>query len=750
MENDCSQVEKQQCSSESPRTHCGNMPTVETLSWSDCQVDTVDMTCRPLSPCQTAPLQNGLQELGMSVTAESQLQGNKRSSKIKLNSCEATTQTTRSFGTSEAPSTGTERISCPFYDEHVKEISDKLWLPILTDCAERHSHWCAGSFRNTASNSWFTIQKWTPQKSNLQMSSSPHSLSSSADFMAGARTKIGLTEEEMAEEEKARRKAAALKRAEEKARKAEEKKQKAEEKALKCASKPPRKKTEAQLKKEAAKQRKQLENEKIRAENQAKRAARQAEKEQRPPPTPEQLEARRKAAAKKAEKKARAANASRTIRLRPTRQMRRVLKMWMGCYRVIYNRALDISKKTDAPDSYNYTGFIRAAVCNEENIEEEWLKNFPSACRKLAAKDLCDAFWSNQAKVAKTGREHNFDLKFKSKKDQNQTLKVESAHIVTHDNKVHICPQKAREEIKRICSEAGEPFDDRMLNMWFDHRHLGSGSIEKDVVITMDKLGRFWMHCPYKRKASPKNQGRAQRWASLDPGNRVFLTGYDPTGHAFKLGVRASDRIIRLSKRLDALVSRTDKLAAKVKRKRRKEGRNVKRPRRMEASRMKKIRRKVARMKKAQQRLRERVKNLVKELHWKCANWMCDEYTDIILPPFSTSEMVCKKSGRRLHSKVARGMMTMSHYSFRQRLLHVASMKGSNVHIRPEDYTSKTCTNCGFIHDGLGSKDVFKCPKCAMNACRDAAASRNIFLKNVLFFSEQRQEPCFHEHGTAR
>ena len=731
--------------SESLKIPSVSTPTVVRSKWCGCPADTDDTMCQRSSQCQMSNQRQHIQHPQTSAIAACQHQDNKSSSKTKSSSCEPTTQTTTLSGTSEAPSTGTAKTFCPFYDEHVKEVSDRLWLPTLTDCAGQHSHWCAGSFKNTESNSWFTIQKWTHQKSNSQTSSWQHSPCLSADFMAAARIKIGLTEEEMGEEEKAKRREAAARRAAEKATKAEEKKKRAEERASKPSNRT-RKKTPAQLQKEAAKEAKRLEKERVQAENAAKKAAREAEKAQRPPPTLEQLEARRRAVEKKAAKKARAANSSRRVRLRPTPHMRRVLKMWMGCFRVTYNRALELSQKSEPPNSYNYAGFIRAAVCNEENIGEEWLKNFPSACRKLAAKDMCDAYWSNQAKVTKTGGTHKFQMRFKSKKDQNQTLKVESAHVTLDGNKMHICQRKAAEEIKRICREAGQVYDERMLNMWFDPQNLGSPTIDKDVVITMDKLGRFWMHCPYRREGSPKNQRRPPRWTALDPGHRVFLTGYDPSGDAFKLGVRASDRIIRLCKRLDSLVSQTDSLSQKIKRKRKKDKRNAKRSRRLDAARIKKIRQKVMRMKRAQHRMRDRVRNLVAELHWKCANWLCERFTDIILPPFATSEMVCKKNGRHLNSKVARAMMTMSHYTFRQRLIHVASMKGCVVHVRPEDYTSKTCTNCGYIHDELGSKDVFRCPRCHLSSCRDAAASRNIFLKNVTV----EFEPCFHEHGAAR
>ena len=137
-------------------------------------------------------------------------------------------------------------------------------------------------------------------------------------------------------------------------------------------------------------------------------------------------------------------------------------------------------------------------------------------------------------------------------------------------------------------------------------------------------------------------------------------------------------------------------------------------------------------MRKAQQRLRYRIRDLVTELHWKCASWLCSRYSDIILPRFPTHEMVCRDGGRCINSKVARGLMTFRHFTFRQRLIHCAAMTGSRVYIREEDYTSKTCTNCGYIHDGLGSSEVFRCPQCSVKCCRDGAAARNIFLKNTL------------------
>lgn len=654
------------------------------------------------------------------VTAECLPLDKKPSCDIRSRLCKPTIQTTKSLLMSEAPSTGTEKVFCPFYDERVREISNALWLPTLTGCVEQPSHWSPGSFKNVERNSWFTIQKWTPLSSSSQTNCLQRSQSLSADCMAGVRINIGPTDEELSEEAKRAKKEGAAKRAEEKKRK-----------AMAAAAANPKKqktKTPRQLEREAVvlqkREAKLADRERKRKNREAARGGREAKK----PVT----DAQAKVLVKKAAKKMNAATASRTLRLRPSPEMARVLKMWSGCYRVIYNRALALSRATKPPKSYNYAGFIRNAVCNAENIPEPWLQNLPGGCRKLAAKDLCDAFWSNKAKQSKNF-DHEFKLRFKSKKDSSQVLKVEHAHLKVdmERGQLRICPAKAKAQIVQFCSKKqAKEFDERMLNVWFDTSQLAGGvRLDKDVVVTMDKLGRFWMHCPYSREM-PENQRQSSRWTALDPGNRVFLTGYDPSGHAFKLGTHASNRIVRLCQHLDSLVSKTDLLDSH------------KNKERWHGKKKKRVCQKVARMRKAQQRLRYRIKDLVTELHWKCASWLCSRYTDIILPKFPTQQMVCKEGGRCIRSKTARGLMTFSHFTFRQRLIHTASMTGSKVYIRDEDYTSKTCTNCGTIHDGLGSSGVFKCPRCHVKACRDGAAARNIFLKNTVLAFVDTKELC--------
>ncbi|MBV9386231.1 MAG: Uma2 family endonuclease [Chroococcidiopsidaceae cyanobacterium CP_BM_ER_R8_30] len=51
------------------------------------------------------------------------------------------------------------------------------------------------------------------------------------------------------------------------------------------------------------------------------------------------------------------------------------------------------------------------------------------------------------------------------------------------------------------------------------------------------------------------------------------------------------------------------------------------------------------------------------------------------------------------------------------------------VQIVTEEYTSKTCTKCGHVHQELGGAKKFSCPKCGYKLPRDWNGAFGIFLK---------------------
>lgn len=134
-------------------------------------------------------------------------------------------------------------------------------------------------------------------------------------------------------------------------------------------------------------------------------------------------------------------------------------------------------------------------------------------------------------------------------------------------------------------------------------------------------------------------------------------------------------------------------------------------------------------MKRAARRIRKKIRDLVDEMHKKFTKWIVEQYHTVLLPEFETKRMV-KRANRRIGSKTARAMLGWSHYRFKQRLLNkTREYPWCKVVICDEHFTSKTCGNCGFLHQKLGSNKTFKCPQCHVEMDRDINAARNILLR---------------------
>lgn len=152
-----------------------------------------------------------------------------------------------------------------------------------------------------------------------------------------------------------------------------------------------------------------------------------------------------------------------------------------------------------------------------------------------------------------------------------------------------------------------------------------------------------------------------------------------------------------------------------------------------------------------------KIKNKVKELHNKTALYLVRNYKNIMIPVFETQNMLknkkytkeyfnnliqekgeeeCKKEvkqvykKRRLNKRVKFVLNNLSHYKFRQHLTHKCEEYGSKLHIVTEEYTSKTCTNCGEQSSKYNSTRVKQCI-CGHKMDRDINGARNIFIKNI-------------------
>ena len=217
------------------------------------------------------------------------------------------------------------------------------------------------------------------------------------------------------------------------------------------------------------------------------------------------------------------------------------------------------------------------------------------------------------------------------------------------------------------------------------------GTVEFDCRFTL-AYGRYFLFKPEIRSIKkPENQRFPV--VALDPGMRTFQTLYSQE-FACSTGQQDFARIFRLCHQLDALYSKREKSTTN-------------------------------RYNQKLKRIRWKIKDLISEIHNKLSIFLVKRFDCVLIPSFKTSQMVCK-----LRSNVARAMLGWSHYSFKQKLKAKAEEYSSEVIEANEDYTSKTCTNCGH-QQNIGSEKLMKCSHCGLVLDRDINGARNIFLKNI-------------------
>lgn len=294
----------------------------------------------------------------------------------------------------------------------------------------------------------------------------------------------------------------------------------------------------------------------------------------------------------------------------------------------------------------------------------------------------------NMQSTKKRKKRHKNPIEYRSKKNESESIVIHSKHW----KKAGIFHPTSFGKEPIIGSE---PLPDKL---YYDSR------------IQKNRLGEFYLCIPVPLEIRSDNQ--APKWKkiedgiiSIDPGVRTFATTYSPEGIVTEWGKSDISRIYRLCHSLDDLQSRWSQV-------------NIKH-------------RKRYRMKMAARKIRKKIRNLVDELHKKLILWIIQNHHTVLLPLFETQQMI-GRGKRRIGSKTARAMVTWSHYRFRQRLIDkTREYPWCKVIICDEAYTSKTCGNCGFIHQKLGSNKTFKCPQCGIIMDRDMNAARNILLRFI-------------------
>ena len=156
-------------------------------------------------------------------------------------------------------------------------------------------------------------------------------------------------------------------------------------------------------------------------------------------------------------------------------------------------------------------------------------------------------------------------------------------------------------------------------------------------------------------------------------------------------------------------------------------------------------------------RLYDKIDGIVKQAHGAFANFLVMNYDTVIMPEFMTAGMVKKRrkklklppirdiadtntprqGGYTLHKTTRKAASSIAHYQFRQRLF--AKAKGDpsgkkDVVLNTEEYTTKQCPFCPFVHHKIGGNKVFQCQNedCLFRGPRDCVGAFNGTLRAVV------------------
>ena len=392
------------------------------------------------------------------------------------------------------------------------------------------------------------------------------------------------------------------------------------------------------------------------------------------------------------------------------------IKRIFGVYRYFYNRTIqyinNFDKKTNKTfyiinygkneskntinlkDEKNIFTLITIRKLIKNNYPE-WVNqiNFPSHLIDMAIKEAVSSYSGCLVKFKKY--KIPFNLKLKTKKDKIQTLNIESIMIHSKTNSLFY-------NLKDLYSKE---FVFRNLKTSCKF-HIYSNICDSSISWNQ-RTNEYYLNLNFEDIELPPNKILSnKKICAIDVGIKSFLTIYS-NNSVDKIGTGIRERIEKICRDIDIIISKQNQKKNKKYKYNHQKRRDLR---------------------KASHRKIKYLDNLKQELHNKSVRYLCDNYGKIIIPPFETQKMV---SNIKLDSKTSRNLMCISYYKFLSKLKSRCIEYDIDLAIRPEYYTSKTCTKCGNIKHNLSNADIYKCKNCNVSIDRDTNGARNILLRNL-------------------
>lgn len=314
------------------------------------------------------------------------------------------------------------------------------------------------------------------------------------------------------------------------------------------------------------------------------------------------------------------------------------------------------------------TGFQSIRNYLKNNIPD-WFRSLPIHLIDQAARECASNFISIINKRKTDNKK--FSMKFKSKRNSvTETINMEKSSL-NKDGKIYLC--KFRGLDTKVYTK--EPVDFR------NNKH------EYKIIYNRNT---YEYHISLIIKAKNIKNRNGDKWCSIDPGEKIFATVYNPYDKEILF--------LGNNERCNFNNSTIDKLQKSIS--------------------LKKTRSKI----KALQRARNKDKNKRKEMHHKISNYLCSNFKHIIIPDYGIKNM-------NLNSTVNRSMRNLGFYQFLTYLKHKCVERNVNLYVVNESYTSQACSKCGCLNKPNDRE--YKCKECEIEMHRDVNGAINIALKHL-------------------
>ncbi len=365
---------------------------------------------------------------------------------------------------------------------------------------------------------------------------------------------------------------------------------------------------------------------------------------------------------------------TRKIKISPTTEQQNILNKWINTSRYTYNEAIHkIEKEKQKINFYK----LRNNIVPKKKIikTKDWILETPKDIRANSIREVV-SMYKTAFTNKKQGNIAKFKMKFRSKKLNKESISIPKTAIKISENKKSI--NLFTSYLKTPIKVFKELIPD----------------IKNEIKLIHEKRTNDWYICiPVEYNINSENQGNI---VSIDPGVKTFQTLYDPNGNVTQIGTSDMKNILKkLYQKIDKYKSLRQKSKGKTKR-------NI----------SKKI-----------YFFNKKFNNLITEIHNKTCVYIYKSYNNVLISNISNVKSKNKNNNRCI--------LNWSHSKFIDRLTHHMHKNGKKINIITEEFTSKTCGNCGWLNEKLSNKDIFCCRSCGLNISRDVNGARNILLKHL-------------------